>query len=105
MKDAMADRDIEAAKTAKLLSRSAAAAQQVQELQQHVEELETRVTQSSSESSQLKAQLRLLESQTSGSKDAISKERERAEACGKEVEKLKFSLATKEAVEEHLKRI
>ncbi len=105
LEDALNDKKVATDKAEKIQKVAAAAAAEVQRLQDQVQQLDTRLSELASERSQLQAQLTTTHSQSSSGKDEMAAERAKAAALGKEVERLQLQLASKDAAAEHLKQV
>ena len=104
LQDALDDKKAATDKAEKIQQVAAAAAADVQRLQDEMQQLDARLSALASEKSQLQAQLTTTHSQSSSGKDEVAAERAKAVALGKEAEALKLQLASKDAAAEHLKQ-
>jgi hypothetical protein len=105
LRDAIDDQTAVADKAEKFQKMSAAAAANVQQLQDLNAMLYLRISEQASENSQLQAQLTATHGHASSGKEELAAERAKAAALGKKVEGLLLLLASKEAAEAHLKQV
>ena len=105
LQEAIDDQKAVTDKAEKFQKMSAAAAANVQQLQDLNAMLNLRISEQASENSQLQAQLTETHSHSSSGKEELAAERAKAAALGKKVEGLLLLLASKEAAEAHLKQV
>ena len=105
LQEAIDDQKAVTDKAEKFQKMSAAAAANVQQLQDLNAMLNLRISEQASENSQLQAQLTETHSHSSSGKEELAAERAKAAALGKKVEGLLLLLASKEAAEAQLKQV
>jgi hypothetical protein len=105
LEEAIDDQKAATDKAEKFQKTSAAAAANVQQLQDLNAMLNLRISEQASENSQLQAQLTTTHSHWSLGKEELAAERAKAAALCKKVEGLQLQLASKDAAEAHLKQV
>ena len=105
LQEAIDDQKAATDKAERFQKMSAAAAANVQQLQDLIAMLNLRISEQANENSQLQAQLTMTLNHSYSGKEELAAERAKAAALGKKVEGLQLLLASKDAAEAHLKKV